>query len=82
MEDFELFPNPTSSHITLTFTKPLPGNAEIIIYNVKGEAVLRKSFAKMENSIVITLPESLSTGMYMCKVTGNGFEWAKGFVVE
>ena len=79
---FTIHPNPTSDYITLSFSKPLTGNSDIVIYNVKGEVVLRKSFSIIQNSIEMALPENLSNGLYMCKVTCKGVEFTKGFVVE
>lgn len=79
---FTIHPNPAKGIIALTFSKPIINRAEIIIYNIKGEAVLKEQRALLNERTEVNLPEGISSGVYVCKVIGKEVEYSRSFVVE
>lgn len=79
---FTIHPNPAKGSITLTFNKPIINSAEIIIYNLKGEAVLKEQRIMLNERTELNLPEGIGPGVYVCKVIGKEVEYSKSFVVD
>ena len=62
-----IYPNPATTQLTIDLNEA--GNANVIIYNILGQAVLEETLNDMSNKINIA---NLSSGMYTVKVTQNG----------
>lgn len=78
----KIMPNPTKNKISLSFGKPLNERVDVSIYNAKGEMILRKQFSNVQEQVTLDLPVASKSGMYMCKITGKGFEMSGKFVIE
>lgn len=77
-----IHPNPAKNKISLTFGQPVNGRVDVAIYNAKGDMILRKQFAIVQEQITIDLPVGSKSGMYLCKITGKGIEMSGKFVIE
>lgn len=80
--NFTIHPNPAKNKISLTFGQPVNGRVDVAIYNAKGDMILRKQFAIVQEQITIDLPVGSKSGMYLCKITGKGIEMSGKFVIE
>lgn len=78
-DTFDLFPNPTTSNVTLEF-KNANSNHSIAIFNVLGEMVYTNKTNKA--SMILTL-NHLSNGIYIIKITdGLGNKQSKKLVLK
>ena len=66
-ENFVLYPNPTSSFVTISFPDDT-NDAKITLYNSLGQVVLEKTISK---SVSILSLETLNSGVYYYKVQSN-----------
>jgi hypothetical protein len=62
-----IYPNPATTQLTVDLNNT--GNANMIIYNMLGQAVIEETLTDMSNKINIA---DLSQGMYVVKVIQNG----------
>lgn len=77
---FTLYPNPAGDHISLTVTTGEPGSAEMRIYTLLGQEVMRTTIGL--NSAEQINVGNLPGGMYYCRITVNGSELVRKFVVQ
>lgn len=66
-ENFVLYPNPTSSFVTISFPDDI-NDAKITLYNSLGQVVLEKTISK---SVSILSLETLNSGVYYYKVQSD-----------
>lgn len=66
-ENFVLYPNPTSSFVTISFPVDI-NDAKITLYNSLGQVVLEKTISK---SVSILSLETLNSGVYYYKVQSD-----------
>lgn len=71
---FLMYPNPANDQITFS---GLVGNAKAEIYSYTGQLVVNEEFSGS-----VTLPLSLSSGVYLVKVTSEGKTTAQKLVVR
>lgn len=72
IENFIAFPNPFHDYLTLTIhSKTNAGKLQVIMYDVKGNAVYSNVFANVqkENTVKIILNNNLPAGIYTIVVT-------------
>jgi uncharacterized protein YjdB len=63
--DVAVYPNPTSSKFSLH----APENGEFFIYSLDGKEIAKYNIT--ERNTAISMPETLATGVYMCRFSGN-----------
>ncbi|MBW7867278.1 MAG: T9SS type A sorting domain-containing protein [Brumimicrobium sp.] len=79
VEEMSIFPNPVTSHLTLSTNFDL-ANAQIIIYSAYGQEVMRLShIAGMNAELDCTL---LNSGMYFLVIKNNQRSMNAKFIVE
>lgn len=76
---FDLYPNPTNSHLTLQTNIELK-DAEIIITNALGETV-KKQHTNNTNSLILDV-EALSSGVYFVQVLADNKFYNQKFIKE
>jgi len=76
-EHIHLYPNPATDKIIIDFAERQ--NLNFNIYNMVGELMLQKELDKNKNEIDIS---TLSTGLYIIKVTGADWTVRKKFIKE
>ncbi len=64
LEGITCFPNPTNDYIEITSNQILDGESDLVIYNILGSEVMRKSYAQFGNKQKINL-HGLSSGSYI-----------------
>ena len=81
---FAIAPNPlTSGFVTLSYSLPRTGGAEVAVYNVSGQMVHSQALsAGSEASNVVLDLQHLSNGVYLVKLTSNGFAGTQKLVVR
>ena len=62
-----IYPNPATTQLTIDLNEA--GYANVVIYNILGQAVLEETLNEMSNKVNIA---TLSAGIYTVKVTQNG----------
>lgn len=78
--EFNLYPNPTNTNITISLPRLSNDYNEIIILNVLGQEVLKQ---KRDNSLEETIDVSnLSTGFYSVELRGNNKKLVQSFIKE
>lgn len=79
--DFNLFPNPASSQVWVSFGQPLASKAQITLFNLAGQRIISTSVATGQDRIALDVSH-LPTGMYLARVeTATGFGLRK-LVIE
>jgi hypothetical protein len=63
--DVAVYPNPTSGKFTLR----APESGVFIIYSLEGKEITKYDITERNTSI--DLSETLATGIYMCRFSGN-----------
>jgi hypothetical protein len=63
----KIYPNPATTQLTINLANQ--GSADIIVYDMLGQAVMQKTLDHVSNNINIA---ELSSGMYIVKVKQNG----------
>jgi hypothetical protein len=66
-EAFVLYPNPTSSFVTISFPVDI-NDAKILFYNSLGQVVLQKTISKSISTLSL---ETLNSGVYYYKVQND-----------
>ncbi len=67
----KLFPNPVGDRLMLDFNTFTAENAMIVLYDISGQAVLKKELNASTHQVdVSTIP----TGIYMCSILNKGTE--------
>jgi hypothetical protein len=66
-EAFVLYPNPTSSFVTISFPVDI-NDAKILFYNSLGQVVLQKTISKSVSTLSL---ETLNSGVYYYKVQND-----------
>ena len=71
--DFQLFPNPTSGTLTLTFEEtPVLSSGQIAIYNMIGQRVMQVNFNRPEGPFNQVLDvTSLPAGLYILRFSSE-----------
>jgi len=79
---FNVYPNPTSNGATIRFDATEQGPVELIVADLRGAVVARKSWNNMNGAVEYTLaPEKLQKGLYMVVVVSNGKKQVKRLMV-
>jgi len=79
---FNVYPNPTSNGATIRFDATDQGPVELIVADLRGAVVARKSWNNMNGAVEYTLaPEKLQKGLYMVVVVSNGKKQVKRLMV-
>ena len=65
-----IYPNPASDFVTLTFETPVNGG-EVQIYNMTGQLIQRESLTAMQTAYTLQL-QDVSEGVYLIRVTEQG----------
>lgn len=72
VRSLELFPNPTSTSVTLNLRLVAPSSLDVIIYDMQGRAFYRESFGRLgfgEHRLFLNLRDGdLSNGLYLVRV--------------
>ncbi len=72
LEDFNLYPNPTSSSFSLQFTTSISESNTIVIYDLSGKELKRIDLEKSEYIISIIDVSDLAPGLYTLDLDTNG----------
>lgn len=66
------YPNPATTQFTVDYTlDQAEGNAEVVLYNMQGQAVRRQAVSSSEGSTTLSVAD-LPAGVYMCSLQSNG----------
>lgn len=71
-DNLAAYPNPFVSNFTLSFSLPVKDNVEVEIYDLSGKLLYQNRFLNLfkgNNSVTIKPRNSLSSGMYIVKLT-------------
>ena len=71
--DFNIYPNPASETITLTFKAENPKGMVFTIFDVNGKVILQKELVSVvqgENTINVNLSE-IESGSFICRLEGD-----------
>ena len=73
--DFSVYPNPATEHITIMSRKNITENTEIVLSDITGKILLKKSYSNTQPGIVDVLPlTTLEKGIYFLSFrNNNGF---------
>lgn len=74
----QMFPNPASDQLHVTFNRPLPANSELLITDMTGKMVLRQTLGEASLSIDL---QALSAGLYQVTLLENGSAAVSGKLV-
>jgi subtilisin family serine protease len=79
--DIQVFPNPASEMLNLTYTLPNSGNIQIQLFNAVGQSLLKEEgfFPKGRHSMQLDVRE-WSSGLYMARITDGRATTSKVFV--
>lgn len=81
--DIEIFPNPTTSQLTIKLEKGTHQEVEVQIINAHGKILLSKTIAVDNNQIIIPLNEQLfPSGSYVAAIRNNGLFTSQLFIIE
>ncbi len=75
--EISIFPNPTSSSITITQVRE--NTLKCSIYNMRGELILQKELNTTQENIDLSF---LSSGLYIINVTGTKVSMQKKVIIE
>ena len=81
LNDFKIFPNPTSESINLLFSKNDNNVVDITIHNVLGKIIFQTSKTIKKNKINIDV-SSISNGFYFLKAKTESLERTKKIVLK
>ncbi|MFD2247268.1 beta strand repeat-containing protein [Pontibacter ruber] len=71
----QVYPNPFTSNVNVTLTVQQPAQTQLIIIDLQGREVLRKSVELDKGVNQIELPlQKLANGMYILKAVGGGID--------
>jgi hypothetical protein len=82
--NLSLAPNPASDRTMINMESPVAGDATVQLLNMQGSILLStiKRVITGQNNIELSLPESLSAGSYLVRVSLNGEVVNKKLVVK
>tara|TARA_Y100000766_G_scaffold285268_1_gene307494 strand:+ start:476 stop:3079 length:2604 start_codon:yes stop_codon:yes gene_type:complete len=75
--EFDLYPNPTGSNISIKYSKYYLSSSYLTIYNPLGEILLS---SLIKNPITLLPTESLSPGIYFIQLYQSGINSTKSFI--
>lgn len=79
----QVYPNPATDRIYLTGNGINAGNLRVTLYNLLGSEVISASGISLENGKVLTFDvSSLSEGMYILSITGDGIKQTQKLLVR
>ena len=83
LSHFSLFPNPTPDDLHLSLTTERPAHCRIAVYDLRGQLITRlpeQQLARGAHELTLSLPDSLSSGHYICRIRfADGAETARWF---
>jgi hypothetical protein len=69
-----VYPNPVEDLLSIKWDSPWNGEVSIEIYNTTGQIVQSKQEDQFGNQMELSLElDNLATGMYIVKMTQNGY---------
>lgn len=68
---FSVYPNPSNGIFTLQTSEPLKHQAQLLVYDMQGRAVLRQQVQRGARSVTVQA-EGLSEGIYLLSLEVNG----------
>ena len=83
LDDIMLFPNPVNDRLNLTFTANHEASVRIQILNISGHVIKTESFIPLKgrNEHWIDL-DQLGNGMYLIRITNEGYGSVRKFIVS
>jgi uncharacterized delta-60 repeat protein len=75
-----VYPNPASSQVVVEIPTLHPRNAELVLKDAMGRAVLRRPVSGQQGLVVLAV-ESLARGLYVLEVLGDGARVYSGTLV-
>jgi hypothetical protein len=75
---FEIYPNPTSDVVEITYTLPLDQNAKIFVYNLNGQTVIQQSIKSSKFTVNVA---KLPAGTYVAQIV-NGEKTLQSKIVK
>jgi hypothetical protein len=82
LSSISIYPNPTTSNSTLTFTYPsISAKKEIIIYSIHGKEIARYTLPQWSSTQTAKLPQ-MAGGVYVARMVGENESAMVKFVVE
>jgi hypothetical protein len=79
-ELFSISPNPANELITIGFNQQIINDANIVITNLKGHAVLEFHSVNLNNNFPINIKD-LSSGAYLIDIKNKDYHAAKQFII-
>lgn len=83
-EKLAVWPNPSSGNIYISYYQPANGNVKVDIYSLTGQLVYseaRHNFSG-ENIINLSIPNELPRGLYILRLSANGFVSSSKIAIE
>ncbi len=73
---YQNYPNPFNARTRISFSLSHPGNANLIIYNINGREVLRKTFGDLDVGLHTEIFDfgDMASGMYLCRLESGEFQ--------
>lgn len=84
IDDFSLFPNPSSGTSTIQFRLNNPSEVLVHVHNAQGQLidVKQKKYGSGEHEIVLNPSNKWSNGIYFVQLQTNEFSKSKSLIIE
>ena len=71
---FSVYPNPTKNNLNISINCNKPENIDIILYNIEGKVIFRKTRSVVQGQNLITIDDfsKCTNGIYWVEVISNG----------
>jgi hypothetical protein len=79
-DHLRVYPNPANSQVVVEIPTLQPRNAELVLKDAMGRAVLRRNISGQQGQGVLAV-ESLARGLYVLEVLGDGARVYSGTLV-
>ena len=81
--DFQVFPNPATSHFTIRSSNDLDAETNVIIYDQTGRTVFNKVASSVELEGGLQMNDlNLTKGLYIITLTGNKYSGSQKLLVK
>ena len=82
-DGLDLFPNPTSGHVTLSAAIETASNVDIRIFDINGQMVFNQSSVSIDNGSKLEMDlQELSAGTYHVQISGDDVYSIKKLVIS
>jgi hypothetical protein len=76
-----VYPNPAVNEFTITYKLPANKSGKLELFDIVGNLIYTASLSQWSSVHNVELKGSISSGIYTCKLSSNGWmDWAKVIV--